>query len=89
MKLPLKFYLLKCIAEQSSPSTYKDLLPLVQKEYANERQSNKKNIINHLEAFAITGMTTVDDAFEENGELYMSYEISDYGKNLMEKYVKG
>lgn len=87
MSIPMKFFVLKCIANQEKPSSYKDILPLVQERYPNERQVNQKNLIIHLEAFSAVGATTVVDAYEEEGNLYMTYELTEYGKNLL-KYIK-
>lgn len=87
MSVPMKFFILKCIANQEKPSSYKDILPLVQEHYPNERQVNEKNVINHLEAFAVVGATNVVDAYEEGQNLYMTYELTEYGKNLL-KYIK-
>ena len=87
MSIPLKSFVLKCIANQEKPSSYKDIMPLIQERFPNERQINEKNLINHLEALAAVGATNVVDAYEEGNNLYMTYELTDYGTHLL-KYVK-
>lgn len=87
VKLPFKFYVLRCIAEQTAPCSYEDLLPLAQKAYPGERQVSGKTLLTHMEAFCAVGATEVADVFEENGDIVMKYRITDYGKSLL-KYIK-
>ena len=87
MKLPFKFYVLRCLSEQMTPCSYEDLLPLVDKAYPRERQVSPKTLRTHMEAFCAVGAAKVADAFEKDGDIIMKYQITDYGKSLL-KYVK-
>ena len=46
MKLPFKFYVLRCLSEQMTPCSYEDLLPLVDKAYPRGTSGFAENIAN-------------------------------------------
>lgn len=81
--LPLRFRVLH-YASQKDTVTYLDLLRDLAEEYGGEGQFNKNMMLLHLDSLRAVGMLEeVDVKFDENGDLLVSYRITDYGRDRL------
>lgn len=84
--LPMRFRVLH-YASKKDVVTYHDLLKDLAEEYVGEGQFNKNMMQLHLDSLRAVGMLEeVDVVFEDNGELLVSYRITDYGRERL-KYL--
>ncbi|KLU66560.1 MULTISPECIES: hypothetical protein [Desulfosporosinus] len=85
-QLPVKFRLLQVISENENLSN-QELLEILRNEYPLDRSVNKRGIEDYLLTLTATGLIDLKNAaLDDNGNLQLSYKITDYGKRLM-KYV--
>ncbi|MGC7870696.1 hypothetical protein ACPUYX_04085 [Desulfosporosinus sp. SYSU MS00001] len=85
-QIPVKFRLLQVISENENLSN-QELLVILRNEYPLDRSVNERGIEDYLLTLTATGLIDLKNAaLDDNGNLQLSYKITDYGKRLM-KYV--
>jgi hypothetical protein len=89
MTLPLKTGILKYAIERKSGYSVEDIMEALDKDYHGERTFKKSKVENYIFAFCSVHMLEADEVgFNENGELKVTYRITDFGLSN-EKYVRG
>ncbi|WP_088226070.1 hypothetical protein [Desulfosporosinus sp. FKB] len=85
-QIPVKFRLLQVISENENLSN-QELLEILRNEYPLDKSVNERGIEDYLLTLTATGLIDLKNAaLDDNGNLQLSYKITDYGKHLM-KYV--
>ena len=89
MTLPLKTGILKYAINNRSGYTVEDIMRDLDKDYHGERTFNKSIVENYIFAFCSVHMLEADEVgSDENGELRVTYKITDSGLSN-EKYIRG
>lgn len=89
MKLPIKARILEYAIEQKKPFTASEIAEALQTEYPGEKTSSQKKIEKTLNTYCGVGvLRTTDIQFDENQELIVWYEVTDFGKGY-EKMIPG
>jgi len=86
MKMPIRYNIVKQLINNPDGLTPDGVYELIKDVYPSERTCTPKHIDKQLMNLKGTGLTEVADVEEaENGDLIMTYRITDYGKNLAHK----
>lgn len=89
MKLPIKTRILEYAIEQKCSFTAKQVADALKSEYKGERTSSDKNIENLLYTYCGVGvMQAANVTFDENHNLLVEYEVTDFGRSY-EKLIPG
>lgn len=89
MKLPLKTRILQYTIEKNQPFKIGELTEAMSKEYPGERFCNKKHIELLILSFCgVAMMKPCNYEYDENGELDVTYELTDFGREKI-KYIPG
>ncbi len=88
MKLPIKTRILEYAVEKDAPFTAQELSEVLKSEYNNEKTTSVKNIEKQLDMYNRVGFLSVKDIEKKDGELVVSYQITNSGKDSV-KYIPG
>lgn len=89
MTLPLKTGILKYAIDKKSSLTVEDIMRDLDKDYHGERFFKESIVENYIFAFSSVNMFEADEvSVDENGELKVTYKITDVGLSY-EKYIRG
>ncbi len=80
MTLPLKTGILKYAIDNKKGFRIEDIMRDLNKDYYGEKIFKKSIIENYIFAFCSVRMLEADDiSFDNNGELNVTYKITDFG----------
>ncbi len=89
MTLPLKTRILEYAIMEDRPLSTQEITEVLKKEFAGERFCNYKTIDTLLDAYCGVGVMKAEDIeFDENGELYVKYKVTGFGKSY-ERLIPG
>ncbi len=88
MKLPIKTRILEYAVEKDAPFTAQELSEVLKSEYNNEKTTSVKNVEKQLDMYNRVGFLSVKDIEKKDGELVVSYQITNSGKDSV-KYIPG
>lgn len=83
--LPFRFRVLH-YASTKDEFNYHDILKDLESEYAGEGQFNEQKMTLHTDSLAAVGMIEPVKTELENGNLLITYKITDYGRDRL-KYL--
>ena len=81
MKLPIKTRILEYAVEKDAPFTAQELSEVLKSEYNNEKTTSVKNVEKQLDMYNRVGFLSVKDIEKKDGELVVSYQITNSGKD--------
>lgn len=85
--LPLKIRVLEYVIDKKTPVTVEDVMKALKDEYGSEKQFTFKRVESYLDQFlGVNFMESDKIEFDDNGELKMSYKMTEYGMTR-KKYI--
>lgn len=86
-KLPLKLRVFEYLTQVSHPVTSTDVVKALENEYKGEKQMCYSRIDNYMQALLGVNMVKQSKVeFDNQGDLEVYYEVSDFGRSRI-KYI--
>ncbi|MPW25534.1 hypothetical protein GC105_07005 [Alkalibaculum sp. M08DMB] len=88
MKMPLRYNIINLLLKNLEGMTPKALHDILDPIYIGEKQCSIEAIDHHLMSMKGVGLVKIKDAVEDdNGNLDVTYVMTDYGATRAEKYI--
>lgn len=87
MKLPMRFRIIHLVSQHDKISD-KEVMEALRDEYGEEGQYRKSIIDTHLMSLRAVGIIeNTGVTLDENDNLVQHFSITDYGRDLLDKYL--
>lgn len=87
MKLPMRFRIIHLVSQHDKISD-KEVMEALRDEYGDEGQYKMSIIETHLMSLRAVGIIeNTGVTLDENDNLVQQFSITDYGKDLLDKYL--